>query len=133
MKFMHIRPKGGLPVETKMSPFARTVMLQKYSHIKKDDTLEEWDNIAFRVSKAVMKSVGASADLTDSIREIIYERKFIPGGRYLYAAGRPYHQVNNCFLFRAEDSREGWAELMQKSTLSLMTGGGIGCDYSAVR
>ena len=116
-----------------MSDFARTIMEQKYSHTKKDNKLEGWDNIAYRVSKAVMKSVGASAELTDNIREIIYERKFIPGGRYLYAAGRPYHQVNNCFLFRAEDSREGWAELMQKATLSLMTGGGIGCDYSAVR
>ena len=61
------------------------------------------------------------------------ERKFIPGGRYLYSAGRPFHQVNNCFLFRAEDSREGWADIMYKATSALMTGGGIGIDYSALR
>jgi hypothetical protein len=60
-------------------------------------------------------------------------RKFIPGGRYLYASGRAKHQVNNCFLFRAEDSREGWADLMSKITSSLMLGGGIGADYSKLR
>jgi ribonucleoside-diphosphate reductase alpha chain len=116
-----------------MSKFAEAIMKQKYSHNLKTGELESWENIAYRVSKNVMKAVGAPSDLTDSIRKIIYERKFIPGGRYLYATGRPYHQVNNCFLFRAEDSREGWAELMQKAALSLMTGGGIGVDYSAVR
>ena len=61
------------------------------------------------------------------------ERKFIPGGRYLYSSGRAFHQVNNCFLFRAYDSREKWAELMHDVTASLMTGGGIGVDYSLLR
>ena len=61
------------------------------------------------------------------------DRKFIPGGRYLYASGREFHQVNNCFLFRAEDSREGWADAMYKTTSALMSGGGIGFDYSLLR
>jgi ribonucleoside-diphosphate reductase alpha chain len=60
-------------------------------------------------------------------------RKFIPGGRYLYSSGRELHQVNNCFLFRAEDSREGWSQLMGDISSALMTGGGIGVDYSAIR
>ena len=34
---------------------------------------------------------------------------------------------------KAEDSREGWSDLMQKSCLALMTGAGIGSDYSSVR
>ena len=41
--------------------------------------------------------------------------------------------MNNCFLFRAEDTREGWADLMQKATTTLMSGGGIGVDYSNLR
>lgn len=41
--------------------------------------------------------------------------------------------TSNCFLFRAEDSREGWADIMQKITAALMTGGGIGVDYSLLR
>jgi ribonucleoside-diphosphate reductase alpha chain len=116
-----------------MSKFAETIMLQKYSHVKADGTKEDWNNIAFRVSKNVLKAVHAPKEQIQRTHEIIRDRKFIPGGRYLYATGRQYHQVNNCFLFRAEDSREGWADLMQKSTLALMSGGGIGSDYSDIR
>ncbi len=60
-------------------------------------------------------------------------KDFVPGGRYLYASGRQYHQVQNCTLFRAEDSREGWSSIMQRATLALMTGAGIGVVYSGVR
>src|SRR5687768_16222172 len=41
--------------------------------------------------------------------------------------------TSNCFLFRAEDSREGWADAMHKAAMALMTGGGIGFDYTNVR
>jgi len=116
-----------------MSKFAETILLQKYSHTKPDGTKENWDNVAYRVSKNVLKAVHAPKDQIARTHEIIRDRKFIPGGRYLYATGRQYHQVNNCFLFRAEDSREGWADLLHKATLSLMSGGGIGCDYSDIR
>jgi ribonucleoside-diphosphate reductase alpha chain len=69
----------------------------------------------------------------NKILKYMVERKFIPGGRYLYSAGRSFHQVNNCFLFRAQDSREGWAELMFNITSGLLTGGGIGVDYTNIR
>jgi ribonucleotide reductase alpha subunit len=118
---------------SEMSAFAQTILNQKYAMKKEDGTLETWDEIAHRVSKNVLKSVGASKNLIGEIQQIIAKRKFIPGGRYLYATGRPYHQVNNCLLMKAEDSRESWAELMQKSTMALMTGAGIGVDYSSVR
>ncbi len=118
---------------SELSTFAQTILNDKYAHTKKDGTLETWDNIAYRVSKHIMKSVGASKELTKEIEQIIKDRKFIPGGRYLYSAGRPYHQTQNCLLLRAEDSREGWADLSQKSSLALMTGAGIGIDYSDVR
>lgn len=118
---------------TEMSKFARTIMEQKYSHTKKDGQLEDWNNISYRVSKNVLNAVGASKDLKDSLHRIIRERKFIPGGRYLYATGRQYHQTQNCLLLKAKDSREGWAELMQKSTMALMTGAGIGIVYSDIR
>src|SRR5271155_5326474 len=116
-----------------MSKFASDIMRQKYSHLNKEGEKESWDNIAYRVSKKVLQSVHASTGQIDQTKKLIQERKFIPGGRYLAATGRLFHQVNNCFLFRAEDSREGWADMMYKATLSLMTGGGIGCDYSDVR
>lgn len=119
--------------DVQMSEFARSIMEQKYSHTLKDGSKETWENIAYRVSKHVMKAVNAPKELIDQIRQMIVERKFMPGGRYLYASGRPFHQVQNCLLLRAEDSREGWADLMHKATMALMTGAGIGIDYSDIR
>lgn len=116
-----------------MSDFALSIMEQKYSHTKPDGTKESWEEIAKRVAKHVMKAVNAPSQTIKNIERIITERKFMPGGRYLYASGRPFHQVQNCLLMRAEDSREGWSELLQKSSMALMTGAGIGIDYSKVR
>lgn len=116
-----------------MSVFADTIMRQKYSHDKKDGTKESWEEIAERVGRTVLKTVGASKSHIDKTIKFIKDRKFIPGGRYLYATGKPYHQVNNCILLKAVDSREGWAELLHNSSMALMTGAGIGIDYSDIR
>jgi len=108
--------------------FALDIFLQKYSMNQQ----ESWSDLSRRVVTAVCGQLLDNKD-QEKIYKLILDRKFIPGGRYLYSAGRPFHQVNNCFLFRAEDSREGWSDLMFKVTSSLMTGGGIGVDYSALR
>lgn len=118
---------------TEMSSFARQIMRDKYPHPMKNGELEDWENIAYRVKKHVMKAVNASNTLTEEIHQAIIARKFMPGGRYLANTGRPYHQVQNCFLNRAEDSREGWSELMKNITMQLMTGGGIGNEFSRLR
>ena len=110
------------------SKFAQDIYLQKYSM----DKQETWADTCKRVVSNVTGQHLPKED-QDKIYQIMVDRKFIPGGRYLYASGRALHQVNNCFLFRAEDSREGWADLLHKATSSLMTGGGIGSDYSLVR
>ena len=108
--------------------FAQDIFIQKYSL----NGQETWSDTAKRVVDSVCGQLLSPED-KETVYKAILERKFIPGGRYLYSAGRPFHQVNNCFLFRADDSREGWAELMYKVTSALMTGGGIGIDYSALR
>ena len=60
--------------------------------------------------------------------------KFIAGGRYLYYAGKPNKFFNNCYLLRSEeDTKEDWANLSWKAESCLMTGGGIGNDYSIYR
>lgn len=124
------------PIEAEMSDFARTIYEQKYA-LKDDEgnIIESWADTALRVSTNVMAALGyeENSDETQKIYEFIRDRKFLPGGRYLYASGRPYHQVNNCLLMRAEDSREGWADLTNKATMALMTGAGIGVDYSDLR
>jgi ribonucleoside-diphosphate reductase alpha chain len=109
--------------------FAHGIYQQKYA---KDG--ESWPDTAARVTTHVMQSVDME-DTTeaDRIRKLIEQRKFLPGGRYLYASGRDLHQVQNCALYRAEDTREGWSDLTQKVTMALMTGAGVGVDYSDVR
>src|ERR1051326_3857309 len=116
--------------------FAHTIYKQKYAHPG-----EEWNDTARRVTTNVMAALhdapgGASILSGDAVARIyglISERKAIPGGRYLYAAGRPLHQVQNCLWLAAEDSREGWGDLQYKATMALMTGAGIGVWYGALR
>lgn len=78
----------------------------------------------------VLMSDGDRKQLAQYIKEF----KFIPGGRYIYYSGRPNSFFNNCYLLRAEeDTREEWANVAWRATSCLMTGGGIGVDYSILR
>jgi len=68
------------------------------------------------------------------LAQYIKDFKFMPGGRYLYYAGRPFKAYNNCYLLRAEeDTREEWSAVTWRAMSCLMTGGGIGIDYSRLR
>lgn len=61
-------------------------------------------------------------------------KTLITNGFLSHNCGRSAHFWNNCFLLRAEeDTREEWASLAQRSTACLMSGGGIGVDYSCIR
>jgi len=118
-----------------MSSFSQTIIDQKYAHDLEDGTKETWEDISHRVTKNVMNAVGVRVNqkLAKGIKQLILEKKFMPAGRYLYASGRPYHQTQNCLLLRCHDSREGWSELLYNASMALMTGAGIGVDYSSVR
>jgi ribonucleotide reductase alpha subunit len=90
---------------TTMSPFALDVMNHKYAHTKQDGNKEMERH---RTRQAiVLKAVGAKKSLVDEIVHRIEQRKFLPGGRYLYATGRPFHQTQNCLLMRAETRAKG--------------------------
>jgi len=122
-------------MEISMSNFAQTITDRTYAHDTEEGGKENWEQIAYRVTKNVMRAVGVDMRqrLAQEICRLITERKFIPGGRYLYAAGKQYHQTNNCLLLKVHDSREGWSELLAKSSMALMSGAGIGVDYSDIR
>lgn len=113
--------------------FSKSIMELRYSWDKEDGTKETWDDIAERVSSNVLSAINIPEFIRKEVTQAIKDRKLIPGGRYLAQAGRPFHQTNNCFTLRAEDTREGWGELTKKATVALMTGGGIGVDYSDIR
>lgn len=113
-----------------------TIFKQKYA-IHPQET---WQELAVRVVDDVVGNrQGTKPSLLskmeqDLLVDAIAKMKFIPGGRYLYYAGRPYKAYNNCYLLRAEeDTREEWSNLMFRASSCLMTGGGIGIDYSRLR
>lgn len=120
--------------ESIVSPYFRTVISQgtfirKYSH----ELCEDWPSLAHTAALDVCQDFLSAGDKA-AIRDNITRMKFIPGGRYLYYVGRPYRFYNNCFLLKAEeDSREDWAALLHRSSSCLLTGGGIGIDYSVYR
>jgi len=92
-----------------------------------------WHDNCVAVVDDVCRGVLSNDECHELVR-LIYEQKFFPGGRYLYYAGRQAKFYNNCYLFKSEeDTREDWADLCYKVTSALMTGGGVGNDYSVYR
>jgi len=111
------------------SKFSEDIFKHKYAH----HGCETWDALASTLVDDVCQE-HLSKDDKDELKRMITDLKFIPGGRYLYYAGRENKFFNNCYLLRAEeDTREDWANISWKSESCLMTGGGIGIDYSVYR
>lgn len=101
---------------------------------------DSWSKLCERLVDDVCGTMGGtltpimSKDDMKQLVQYMKEFKFLAGGRYLYYAGRPFHAWNNCYLLRAEeDTREEWADIMWRASRCLMTGGGIGIDYSRLR
>ncbi len=111
------------------SQFSENVFNLKYRH----EGCETWETL----SKVMVEDVCGgllTEDEKDGLVRAITNLQFLPGGRYIYYAGRPTKFFNNCYLLRSEeDTREDWANLSWKSELCLASGGGIGCDYSVYR
>jgi ribonucleoside-diphosphate reductase alpha chain len=125
-----------LIVERFKTTFARNIFQQKYAQGPNDS----WDALADRLVEDVCGSRWGTAqplmseDDRRELAEHIKEMRFLPGGRYLYYAGRPYKAYNNCYLLRAEeDTREEWSNVTWRAMSCLLTGGGIGIDYSRLR
>lgn len=109
--------------------FSENIFNHKYRH----EGCETWDLLADVVVEDVCRD-RMNASEKAQLKKFIREMKFLPGGRYLYYAGRPFKAFNNCYIFLSEnDSREDWADLSWKAESALMTGGGIGNDYSVYR
>lgn len=111
-----------------LSAYASTIATSRYCHPG-----ETWADVARRVASNVLGAIGSPQTTVDRVASLIAERKLLPGGRYLAASGRDLHQVQNCLLLRPRDTREGWAEHLAQACQALMTGAGIGGEYSALR
>ncbi len=109
--------------------FAEDIFNLKYKH----EGCDTWASLAATLVHEVCDGLMSPTEV-DQLVYYMTEMKFIPGGRYLWYAGRKVKYYNNCFLLKAEnDNREDWAILANKATSALMSGGGIGIDYSVYR
>ena len=124
-----------VPTDNFRNAFSRSTFFNKYAL----DKMDTWPALARRVVDGVCgpDEFGVSLmpkDKRERLIQLITEFKFLPGGRYLYYAGRLAKYWNNCYLLRGEeDTREEWAALFQRASSCLLTGGGIGADYSVFR
>lgn len=106
-----------------MSTFSDVILAHKY--LNKDLGETSWDDVARRVAWEVVGKTYPR--LYKEIYAAIRDKKFIPGGRYLYAAGRPYHQTQNCYSGETRVvTRDGTKELRELvgSSPILMSSGG---------
>lgn len=111
------------------SKFSEDIFNTKYSH----EGAETFHELSCTLVNDVCQSQ-LTADEKEELIDHISNLRFIPGGRYLYYAGRDKKFFNNCYLLKAEeDNREDWAKLSWEAESCLMTGGGIGADYSVYR
>lgn len=109
--------------------FSENIFNYKYKH----EGAETWDKLSHTLVDDVCREYLSETE-KDQLKEMHTDMQFIAGGRYLYYAGRMNKFFNNCYLLKAiEDTREDWANLSWKSVSALMTGGGIGTDYTVYR
>ena len=109
--------------------FAERIFQNKYANYPGQTWKEKAADIVDDVTHSHLNAKDRGL-LYDSIRSF----KFMPGGRYIYYAGRLARFYNNCYLLKGEeDTREEWGRLCRRSSDCLMSGGGIGVDYSVFR
>jgi len=115
--------------KTFRTEFSENIFNYKYKH----EGAETWQELSKTLIEDVCKNY-LSREEKDELIEMHSNMEFIAGGRYLYYAGRANKYFNNCYLLKSlEDSRQDWADLSWKAESCLMTGGGIGNDYSIYR
>lgn len=109
--------------------FSEDIFRQKYAH----EGAETWSQLSDVLIDDVCQDYIPEKTKVE-LKRAHSTMEFIAGGRYLYYAGRPLKFFNNCYLLRAEyDTREEWSDLSWRAQSCLMTGGGIGIDYSIYR
>ena len=84
------------------SKFSEDIFNLKYRHAE----AETWDELSKTVAIDVAGQYLHKDELA-SLIEMIRNQEFIPGGRYLYYAGREVKFFNNCFLRNRHAGRLG--------------------------
>jgi ribonucleoside-diphosphate reductase alpha chain len=111
--------------------FALQIFQDRYAIHKEETFKQACERVARVIADAEM---GTKRDeYFIRFLDILQTNRFSPGGRIWRGAGRPRGQLLNCFCIPAEDSREGWGDVLRNVTIISGTGGGVGINFSKIR
>ncbi|MCZ6631842.1 MAG: hypothetical protein O7G87_00425, partial [bacterium] len=110
------------------------VLRSKYLAPDETGPLQIWDRVA-RSMASVEKD---EAYWYDRFFSLLFDFKFVPGGRIMHGAGRAESRrrptLSNCYVIPIEeDSLEGIYRCLTESAMVYRTGGGVGTDLSILR
>jgi len=113
---------------------AADVLRSKYLAPGEEGPLDLWE----RVARALAGVEEDSDYWYEEFFGILFDFKFVPGGRVMHGAGREDARrkptLSNCYVIPiTEDSLEGIYGCLAESAMVYRTGGGVGTDLSILR
>jgi ribonucleoside-diphosphate reductase alpha chain len=118
------------------TPFSAHIWKSKYRYrhgdsVREQEIRDTWK----RVARAVAAPEDQPSKWQRAFYGILSGYRFLPGGRILAGAGTAEHvTLFNCFVMGPiRDSMEGILGSLKEAALTMQQGGGIGCDFSALR
>jgi ribonucleoside-diphosphate reductase alpha chain len=113
---------------------AADVLRSKYLAPTEKGPMHLWN----RVAKAIASVETEKEHWYNRFLEILFDFKFVPGGRVMHGAGREDARrrptLSNCYVIPIEqDSLEGIYNCIAESAMVYRTGGGVGTDLSVLR
>ncbi len=111
--------------------FAVEIFSQRYTIHPKEVFSNACSRVGGHIASAEQN--GKREKYAERFTKILLTNRFSPGGRIWRGCGRPKGQLLNCFVIPAEDSREGWGDLLKNTVIISGLGGGIGINFSHVR
>ena len=108
---------------------AKEIWEKKYRYENENTVEDTWK----RVAKAIASVETDQEYWEQTFYELLYDFKFIPGGRITAAAGTKNNYLNNCKTLPIEDSIDNIYETIKKAAISAKCNFGIGINFSPIR
>ena len=119
-----------------MMQFSESIWKSKYRYTQGRNACEEDIGDTWRRVAGAVATIESDSDAwQQAFYEILSDYRFLPGGRILAGAGTT-KQVTlfNCFVMGPIlDYVENIFDALKEAAVTLQQGGGIGCDFSALR
>ncbi|MFN7931540.1 MAG: ribonucleotide reductase N-terminal alpha domain-containing protein [Blastocatellia bacterium] len=126
-----------LTAKTQLSLNAQKVVAKRYAlKDQNGNPTETWDDIVERVVTFVARAETEARrrdEFTETMREILRARLFVPNTPCLVNAGKPKAMLAACFVLPVPDSLEEIMDHAKYCALVHQQGGGTGMTYERLR